>query len=311
MAIIKRKKTSNFTVVANGPFQREDMTAEAKGMLAYLLTLPGDWELNMSDLENRHKDCKRDKTRRVIHELMSFGYIVRERRQDPETGHMKGWDYVVDDEPRLPNERNEDATDLLKNRQSVKPTVGQPATTKYTDKLNKQERKKENVVSLREADTRASPPGFGEEESPPSREQAPPPEAPPFAKPAPKPKPSSKDVDFEPFFDAWNELAPNLPRVTERGRRGNNSVKSKIRALVKEFGVEEALSIFRDACREVNLDDFWQQRRYNIENMMRHVTVKADNWAARQSRPQPKKKPHDGIENDPLADWFRGGDRDE
>lgn len=274
MSIIKRKKTSNFTAVANAPFQRRDMSVEAKGMLIYLLTLPGDWQLNMSDLETRHEGCKKDKTRRIMRELMDFGYVTREWKQDPDTGLMQGWEYLVDDEPHLSESAAEDSSDTLVYRQSENPTVGKTATTKETEKQNKQGTKKEHVVS--------------EEPQPKKKESKPP-----------------TDEDFEPFFDSWNELATNLPRVTERGRRGNAGTKQKLRALIKEFGMDEALSIFRDGCREVNLDKFWQEKRFNIENLMRHVTVKADNWTARQSKPAPSKKPHDGIDNDPLAEWFR------
>lgn len=295
VSIIKRKKLSNFTAIANAPFQRPDMSVEAKGMLVYLLTLPGDWRLNMRDLEKRHEGCKKDKTRRIMRELMDFGYVTREWKRDPETGQMQGWDYVVDDEPHLDEPAQEGLADSRKTRQSVNPTVGKPATTKETEKLNKQQTKrKDNVVSLREDDAPSTTevPSLGlVDESPPA-----------------KGKGREDSVDFDEFFDAWNELAPNLPRVTERGRRGNVGTKKKIRALVREFGASEALSIFSDACREVNLDEFWQKKRYNVENMMRHVTLKADNWAARQSQPKGKRgKPHDGIDNDPLEAWFKGG----
>ena len=45
-----KNKTENYTIVSNEIFRRSDVSARAKGVYAYIMTLPDDWKLYKSEL---------------------------------------------------------------------------------------------------------------------------------------------------------------------------------------------------------------------------------------------------------------------
>lgn len=73
--IIRRKHTSNFTPLANTPFNDERLAADELGVLAYLLTRPNDWEVRPVQLRKRF-GMGRDSMRRAIRANIRFGYMV-------------------------------------------------------------------------------------------------------------------------------------------------------------------------------------------------------------------------------------------
>ena len=79
------------------------------------------------------------------------------------------------------------------------------------------------------------------------------------------------------FLDAWNEHRGNLPSV----RALDAKRKRSIDALRKEHG-NEALPLFADAVTCVAHDDFWVERQYTIDNLLRpgRVLEKAEKWRA-------------------------------
>lgn len=58
--------------------QDERLTFEARGILAYLLSKPGDWEVRPDDLQ-RAGNCGRDRIYRILKELRAAGYLHRDR----------------------------------------------------------------------------------------------------------------------------------------------------------------------------------------------------------------------------------------
>jgi hypothetical protein len=50
-----KNKTGNFTIVLNEVFRRSDLLARAKGIYAYIMTLPDDWLICKQELYT-HKD---------------------------------------------------------------------------------------------------------------------------------------------------------------------------------------------------------------------------------------------------------------
>lgn len=73
--IVKIEKRDNPYVQMDVRFLNDDrLTAKAKGILAYLLSKPANWEVRIKDLENKFSDgaCA---LRSGIKELESFGYI--------------------------------------------------------------------------------------------------------------------------------------------------------------------------------------------------------------------------------------------
>ena len=65
----------------NEPIQSSELSWAAKGLLAYLLSLPETWELHMRDLFSR-STSKRNTTEAAIKELIEAGHIVKEVGKD-------------------------------------------------------------------------------------------------------------------------------------------------------------------------------------------------------------------------------------
>ena len=71
------------------------LTWKAKGLIAYIMSLPSDWILSIENLKNVSKDS-RDATATGLRELIKQGYCRREdiRRAD---GTFIGFSYQVSD----------------------------------------------------------------------------------------------------------------------------------------------------------------------------------------------------------------------
>ncbi len=85
-------KTENFTISANEVPRRTDLSARAKGLHSYLMTLPADWKLYREELYT-HFTEGRDAINTAFKELEKAGYIKKTRLK--ENGKFAGWDYSV------------------------------------------------------------------------------------------------------------------------------------------------------------------------------------------------------------------------
>lgn len=91
----RKKRDSEFSTVYNNPFQRDDMSAKAKGILIYLMTLPEDWTLYKKQLITRFTEGK-DAINSGLAELEKHGYFITIKYR------VKGrfvYDYFFNDEP--------------------------------------------------------------------------------------------------------------------------------------------------------------------------------------------------------------------
>ena len=150
MAIFKvKKKTANFVVVANTGVQDERLSWRARGLLVYLLSLPDDWVVLMTDLVNRATEG-RDALYTAINELKKQRYIVSPPPRRANGRFIKnGFDYHVFESPQsglfIDGDSDESEEDLIKNSKSPvteSPHSGKPLTvnphlqninrTKYT-----------------------------------------------------------------------------------------------------------------------------------------------------------------------------------
>lgn len=55
------------------------LSFEARGLMAYLLAKPDDWQVRFNDLIKQSPDAKRQKLRGILKELELHGYLVREK----------------------------------------------------------------------------------------------------------------------------------------------------------------------------------------------------------------------------------------
>lgn len=95
MSIIRcQKKRHPYVQIDKTPLLDSRLSWKAKGILAYLLTKPDDWEIIVANLINASEPDGRESLRSGLKELEALGYIVRERRQD-ERGRFVGWEILV------------------------------------------------------------------------------------------------------------------------------------------------------------------------------------------------------------------------
>ena len=112
--------------------QDTKLSWKAKGVLAYLLSLPDDWQIYENELQGHSKDGK-DSLNKGLQELINAGYIKRTRTRNGK-GQLKAYEYQVFENPTY--------TGLSKVGFSK---TGEPATTNnyHTDnKLIDKERNK-------------------------------------------------------------------------------------------------------------------------------------------------------------------------
>lgn len=113
MPIIKKGSSENFMIMQRDPLQRADLTMKAKGLLAYLMTLPQDWVIYRTELVAHFKDGK-DGVFSALNELIEAGYIVREQQRGAH-GKFSKVNYIASDT-------------LLNSPQTEKPSTGKPST---------------------------------------------------------------------------------------------------------------------------------------------------------------------------------------
>jgi hypothetical protein len=97
--IIRRKVNSRFTVVPNEPIADERLSFEGLGLLAYLLSRPDNWTINLAQLRDRG-GVGREKMQQLMRQLIKLGYAIRRRDRHPETQRFGPWEYVIYDHPQ-------------------------------------------------------------------------------------------------------------------------------------------------------------------------------------------------------------------
>ena len=79
----------------------DNLSWQAKGLLAYLLAKPDDWKVIISDLEKRSANG-RDSVQNILKELQKKGYVERIQHKEASTGRFTHVETVVYE---LPQER--------------------------------------------------------------------------------------------------------------------------------------------------------------------------------------------------------------
>jgi hypothetical protein len=123
------RKRSNFTVLPNEALRDVRLSFKARGLLAYILSMPDHWATSSEALARQGPDG-RDSVRTGLRELRALGYVVLEKRQ--QTGGRWITDVMVYEAP-VENEG------ITGSPRTEKPTPENPAlieelTSKYSDK---------------------------------------------------------------------------------------------------------------------------------------------------------------------------------
>lgn len=139
--IFRVVKNKNFVVLDKGFLANENLSAKAKGILAYLLSLPDNWNLSISELKKHFKDGEKS-IRSGIKELIDAGYIVYENPRD-ENGRYTGGVYLVFEMPKKFSSPN------FQNQSVAKPDPAKRNVEKRT-LTNTDDNKNETVINIDE-----------------------------------------------------------------------------------------------------------------------------------------------------------------
>ena len=112
MEVIRVIKNKNYTTISNQLFKDKTISLKAKGLMAYLLSLPNDWNLSINGIVACSKEG-RGAIRNTFTELISAGYI--ERKQIRDKGKFVGYDYFVFEQPKC----NKPTSDKCKSDNSI------------------------------------------------------------------------------------------------------------------------------------------------------------------------------------------------
>lgn len=88
----------NFTTLSNATLCDTRLSWEARGLLAYLLSKPDNWVVNVKHLVSESSAAGRDKVYSILKELETYGYLTQERSRD-ESGHWAEMERVVHEMP--------------------------------------------------------------------------------------------------------------------------------------------------------------------------------------------------------------------
>ena len=112
--IVVKKKT-DYTVISNVFLRDEKLSLKSKGLLAYVLSLPNDWVLYVTELSNHHKDGT-SAIYSAFKELIEHGYVRRKRERID--GKLKGIDYIISETPILKNLNQENSNEENSNEEN-------------------------------------------------------------------------------------------------------------------------------------------------------------------------------------------------
>lgn len=121
---IKSGRKKGFVVLFRSAAQDDRLSLEARGLFALMVSLPENWSYTVAGLAKK-AGCGREKARRLLQELQTVGYLVREQSHD-DGGKFSGAVYVLQDEAPLPE--NPSNGDTKTSPLPEKPTTAEPST---------------------------------------------------------------------------------------------------------------------------------------------------------------------------------------
>jgi DNA-binding transcriptional regulator GbsR (MarR family) len=139
---VQKDKANPYVMMNKSFFQDVELSAKAKGILGYILTLPDDWQIYLEEITTHFKDGIKSISNGVK-ELIERGYIVRETVRN-EKGYYKGCIYDVY-EVRTETPK----TEIRKTENRKQPTTNKELNKVITKLNNKHtEQKAEEIKTL-------------------------------------------------------------------------------------------------------------------------------------------------------------------
>jgi hypothetical protein len=98
--IIRTQRRAQFVLLSQRAVEDSRLSWAARGLLAYLLSRPDNWQVRVAHLR-KQAPSGRDVVYKLLGELGSYRYLVRQRLRDEE-GKLCGTVYYVYDHPKEP-----------------------------------------------------------------------------------------------------------------------------------------------------------------------------------------------------------------
>lgn len=130
---VNKNKDNPYLIMNKTGLQDTILSWKAKGLLAYLLSLPDDWKVYVDELSNHSKDGLKSTTS-GIKELMDSGYMERKLIKD-KLGRFEGYDYTLSEMPKTGNGKTEN---------------GKGQATNYLSELSIKELNNESIKGVKE-----------------------------------------------------------------------------------------------------------------------------------------------------------------
>jgi len=118
-------RNSGYTNLSNRLLEDLRISAESRWLVAYLLSKPEGWILRLTDIRNK-VPCGRDKAYKLIKEIVDSGWASRDMQRAG--GQFKGVEYVVHDQPIMPENKESEASPFPENTETVPPFPDLPYT---------------------------------------------------------------------------------------------------------------------------------------------------------------------------------------
>jgi hypothetical protein len=213
--------------------QNRELTFEARGVLAYILSKPDDWKVQPSDLEQQ---CKKSVVYRVLAELIKHGYIERTQERNDKK-QIIAWHYLVHEYP-LPRNQEVALQEVAENLLPKKLEVAKLEVEK-TDITEYREEQKIEISHKTEKDSIA-PKGDDKPITPPKK-----------VKPS-KYTPEENNA-ISALLKAWQETAQNIQPFAYQ----NRTFREQAHELHKLNVTPELVTVYLNNLR---LDKFWRDK---------------------------------------------------
>jgi hypothetical protein len=125
--VFRIRKTSNYVSISRFTLEDKRLSWEARGLHAFLLAKPDDWKTCIAHLI-KCSPAGRDKTRRIINELIAHNYIVKSEQRSLQ-GRFSSPQYIVYETPHdgFLDQSNRRIQPETENPSTVNPSPGKPS----------------------------------------------------------------------------------------------------------------------------------------------------------------------------------------
>jgi hypothetical protein len=163
--IIRTSPRRSYTAIPNAIFRDKNLSLDTKGLLAYLLSLPANWEIKPAVLAKSlsPKDGRplgRDRLRRMFAEAQAAGYMVRSEKQAHRVdGDWGSYVYIVGPEPALvADEAQAHGIDVTFSAQSALASTRTASTPKPHTPIEEDINNRKRPIPPKPPSCRAAPP---------------------------------------------------------------------------------------------------------------------------------------------------------